>query len=75
MPYLSMFEKLSKKYFCKKNYKRFCLVFKFSLKTDKRKEEAALEYPRDAALVQFVVDDGVGACSAFDLSSGELILR
>ena len=34
---------------------------------------AALEYPRDATLVQFIVDDGVGTCSAFDLSGGELI--
>ena len=35
----------------------------------------ALEYPSDAALVQFVIDDGVGTCSAFDLPGGELVRR
>ena len=35
----------------------------------------ALEYPRDAALVELVVDDGVGACSALDLPGGEQIGR
>ena len=34
---------------------------------------AALEHPRDTALVQLVVDDSVGACSALDLSGGEFV--
>ena len=36
---------------------------------------ATLENPRDAAPVQFVVDDGVGTCSALDLPGDELIRR
>ena len=35
----------------------------------------ALEDARNAVLVQFVVDDGVGACSTLDLPSGELVCQ
>ena len=35
----------------------------------------ALEYARDTAFVQFVVDDGVGTYSAFDLPGDELVRR
>ena len=33
----------------------------------------ALEDARNAALVQFIVVDGVGACSMLDLPGGELV--
>ena len=36
---------------------------------------AALVYPRDATLLELVVDDGVGTCSTFDLSGNELVRR
>ena len=36
---------------------------------------AMLEYARNAALVQFVVDNGVGTCSTFDLHGDELVCR
>ena len=36
---------------------------------------AALEDPRNAALVQFVVDDGVGTRPPFDLPGDELVCR
>ena len=32
-----------------------------------------LDYARNAVLVQFVIDDGVGTCSTFDLPGGELV--
>ena len=34
---------------------------------------ATLEYARNAVLVQFVVDDGVGTCPAFDLPGDGLV--